>query len=115
MAKVLGMHALELKPGVNPKEFEDFVVRDVLPIYRKVPGQTIELLKGDQGKRDGKYMVLIEIESPERRDQIYPAEGGFSEKVQKIVGDTDAIWNKFSSFVVEFPDSDFTDYVTVTT
>jgi hypothetical protein len=113
MAKVFGMHALELKPDVNIKEFEEFVTVEVLPLYRKVPGQTIHLLKGDQGKRDTKYMMFIEIESPMRRDQIYPAEGGVSEEVQQILGNTDAIWDKFMSFVVEFPDPNYTDYVIV--
>ncbi len=113
MAKVFGMHTIELKPNVNMKEFEEFVTRDVLPLYRKVPGQTIHLLKGDQGNRDGKYMMFIEIESPLRRDQIYPAEGGVSEEVQKILGNTDAIWDTFMSFVVEFPDPSYTDYVIV--
>ena len=114
MAKVLGMHTVELKPGVNEKEFEEFVASDVLPIYRQVPGQTVDLLKGDRGERAGKYLVIIEIESPERRDGIYPAVGdgwGVSEDVQKMLEGLDPIWDKLMTFVVEFPDPNFTDYV----
>jgi hypothetical protein len=116
MAKVLGMHTVELKPGVSEQEFEEFIKTDVLPVYRKVPGQTVHLLKGDRGERGGKYLVLIELESVERRDHIYPPAGddwGVAEDVQQLVGNVDPIWEKFSTFVEGFPDPAFTDYVMV--
>ena len=114
MAKVLGMHKVELKPGVDEREFEEFICNEVIPIYGRVPGQTVRLLRGDQGERDGKYMVLIEIDSPERRDEIYPPpEGRFSEDIQQLVGDVDPVWDRLMSMVEEFPDATYTDYVTV--
>jgi hypothetical protein len=116
MAKVLGMHAIELKPGCDENEFEQFMARDVIPIYQKVPGQTVHLLKGDRGDRAGKYLVLIELDSVERRDHIYPPAGeawGVAEDVQQIVGDVDPIWKTFATYVEQFPDDKFTDYVTV--
>jgi hypothetical protein len=113
MAKVLGMHTIELKPGVNEQEFEEFIKTDVLPVYRKVAGQTVHLLKGDRGERGGKYLVLIELESVERRDHIYPLAGGVAEDVQQLVGNVDPIWEKFSTFAEGFPDPAFTDYVMV--
>jgi hypothetical protein len=114
MAKVFGMHKVELKPGVNGMEFEDFICNEVIPIYNKVPGQIVHLMKGDAGERNGKYLVLIEIDSPERRDQIYPPpEGSFAEDVQQLLGDVSHIWDKLISLVEEFPDSTVTDYVMV--
>jgi hypothetical protein len=116
MAKVLGIHTVELKPGVNEQEFEEFIKTDVLPVYRRVPGQIVHLLKGDRGERTGKYLVLIELESVERRDDIYPPAGagwGVAGDVQQLLGNVDPIWEKFSTFVEGFPDPDFTDYVMV--
>ena len=114
MGKVLGMHKVELKPGVDEREFEDFICNEVIPVYNRVPGQAVHLLKGDDGERDGKYMVLIEIDSPERRDQIYPPpEGRFSEEVQQLVADADHIWDRMFSMIEEFPDATYTDYVMV--
>jgi hypothetical protein len=78
-----------------------------------VPGQTIHLLKADRGERKGKYMVFIELESVERRDHIYPAEGGFAEDVQQLVGDVDPIFEKFLTCIEAFPDETVTDYVVV--
>jgi hypothetical protein len=116
MAKVLGMHAIELKPGVNEQEFEEFIKSEVMPVYRQVPGQTVHLLKGDRGERSGKYLMLIELESTERRDHIYPPAGdgwGVAEDVQQLVGNVDPIWEKFATFAEGFPDPAFTDYVMV--
>ena len=114
MPTVMGMHKVALKPGVNGMEFEDFICNEVIPIYNKVPGQIVHLLKGDSGARDGKYLVLIEIDSPKRRDQIYaPPEGRYAEDVQQLLGDVGHIWDRLISMVEEFPDSTFTAYLMV--
>ena len=113
MAKVFGMHTIELKPGSDPKEFEQFMMSEALPAYHKVPGQTVHLLKGDRGERAGKYLLLIELESPDRRDQIYPLEGGVAEDVQQLMGDIQPLLDKVYSFVEYFPDPKYSDYVVV--
>jgi len=113
MAKVFGMHALELQPGCDENEFEEFMRKDFLPSYSKVTGQTAHLLKGDRGERTGKYLVLIELESPERRDEIYPSEGVVADDVVQLVGNVESLVSTVRSFLVEFPDSKYTDYVKV--
>jgi hypothetical protein len=116
MAKVLGMHSIDLKPGVDEAAFEELIRTEVLPPYNMVPGQTAHLLKADRGERNGKYLVLIELESTERRDHIYPPAGdgwGVADDVQQLVGDIRPIMEKLSTFVEEYPDPAFTDYVMV--
>jgi hypothetical protein len=111
MAKVLEIHTFDLKPGTDEKIFEEFVMRDLFPIYRKVPGQDVHLLKGDRGERAGKYLMLVEVESVERRDQINPPEGqdAYPEEIQALVGNVDATWDRFFSFVE--PETSYTSYV----
>jgi hypothetical protein len=59
-------------------------------------------------------MLLIEIDSPERRDYIYPlAEGGFADEIQELVKDSDPLWDRLFSMVEAFPDATVTDYVMV--
>ena len=116
MAKVYGMHAIELKPGVSEQDFEAFICNEVIPVYRVVPGQTVHLFKGDRGERSGKYLMLIELESQERRDHIYPPVGdewGVAEDVLALVGNTDPLWARLATFAEAFPDPAFTDYVMV--
>lgn len=111
MAKVLETHIFELKPGTDEKTFQEFVIQELLPIYRKVPGQNGHLLKGDHGERAGKYLLLVEVESVERRDQNNPPEGqdSYPEEIQTLVGDVDATWDRFFAFVE--PDTSYTSYV----
>ena len=75
MAKVFGIHELELRPGVTPEQFEQFVRAEVAQAPAQ-PVWTIHMLKGDRGTRDGKFAVLIEIESVETRDRLFPVSGG---------------------------------------
>lgn len=111
MAKVSEMHTFELKPLVDEKTFEEFVLKELCPIYRRVPGQAAQLLKGDRGERAGKYLILVEVESVERRDQIYPpgAEDGYPEEIQALLGNVEAVWDRFFTFVE--PDTSYTSYV----
>ena len=113
MAKVFGMHAIELQPGCDEHEFEEFMRKDFLPSYSKASGQTAHLLKGDRGERTGRYLVLVELESPERRDQIYPSEGVIANDVLEVVGNVETLISTILSFLVEFPDPRYTDYVSV--
>jgi hypothetical protein len=111
MAKVLELHTFELKPGTQEKVFEEFVIRVLFPVYRNVPGQNVHLLKGDRGERAGKYSLLVEVESVERRDQIYPPEDqdGSPEEIGDQVSNVDQIWDMF--FTLVDSDTSYTSYV----
>jgi hypothetical protein len=74
MAKVFGIHEIELQPGVEPDAYERFFAEEVVPTV-ELPGWKIHLLKGDRGVRTGKYLLLFEIESLEARDRYFPAPG----------------------------------------
>lgn len=116
MAKVLGLHVLALKPEVNEQEFESFVLEQIAPLYRRIPGQTAYLLKGDRGERKGKYLFVIELEGQEVRDRTYPPAGdawGLSEAFDRALKGTEPVWNELATFVAQFPDPHFTDYVLV--
>jgi hypothetical protein len=114
MGKVYVLFELELKPGVNEQEFETFALNEFTPIYQRVPGQKAYLVKGDRGERAGKYAIVIEVESRQARDQIYPLEGQMSKEFEQATADAGPIWHKLVGFVADFPGPHFTDYVTVT-
>src|SRR5688500_7896723 len=79
MTRVFGMHEIELHPGVNEEDFEDFFLNEVskAPFY---PGWRARLLKGDRGERKGKYLMLVDIESVEARDRFSPGPNQASEE-----------------------------------
>lgn len=112
MARVLGIHRLELKPGVDEQAFERFITETFAPLYHQFePRQVAHLMKGDRGEQAGKYALLIEIESVEARDEMYPAEGRLSETLDQGVKSTAPIWEKLYSLVETFPDDLYSDYV----
>lgn len=112
MAKVLGIHEIDLRPGVTGEEFESFYREEAGGFWPS--GWKGYLLKGDRGEREGSYTLLIEIESPEARDRIAPAHRELSEEAQRE-GDAhkEVIekWKRLASFPAE--DSVYTDYSVV--
>ena len=115
MTKVFGMHDIELKPGVNEEEFENFFFKEMAtgPLF---PGWRVHLLKGDRGERDGKYGVLFEIESAEARDRFAPAPNQSSEESDRFFEEHKELdhllqkWATFSS--TDFgANPNFTDYL----
>jgi hypothetical protein len=112
MPKVFGVHEIELRPEVDPSDFERYFAENVVA-GASLPGWTMRLLKGDRGHRSGKYLVLLEVESVETRDRYFSAEGRPSEEFEEFTRqhpDWAAAWEKSSSF--EAADV-VTDYVVV--
>ena len=72
MAKVLGVHEVELSDQ-DPAEFERLASAVVAGTWPG--GITFRLFKADRGTRDGTYLLLIEIDSVEVRDRIFPIGG----------------------------------------
>ena len=77
-SEVYAIHEIELKANVDTKEFETFVKKELAPIYNKMKGQKLILVKGDRGIRTGKYAIILTFESIEDRDRIYPPSGEFA-------------------------------------
>jgi heme-degrading monooxygenase HmoA len=54
MAKFRAIHTVDLKPSVDKKEFEEFMLTEFIPQTLKLPGcLDIQLLKGYRGDRPG--------------------------------------------------------------
>jgi hypothetical protein len=83
MSKVFGLHEIELQPGVEPEEYERVFAEEIASSFT-LPGWKTHLLKGERGTRDGKYLVLLEIESLEARDRYFPRPGEESEEFTRF-------------------------------
>src|SRR4051794_5309904 len=118
MARLFGMHDLELRPGVAPEAFEQFVADELSRMLLR-EGQQIYVLKGDRGVHAGKYVFVFEYDSVEARDRDTPASNQDSEELkawlEKHRDEVDALFKRLSTFVE--PDRDigmhYTDYVVV--
>ena len=81
MAKVFGLHMIRLKPGVKPEDFEKFA-REEVPQIPMFEGWKAYVLKGLRGDREGKYLMVMEVESVEALNRFAPGvdEQGYSEE-----------------------------------
>lgn len=115
MAKVYGVHPLELNPGVTPEDFESFIMGEGAPLIRATVSKTT-ILKGDRGARKGKYMALIEFDSVEDRDKAYPvADVPAEESARALPDDVQRLFAKWATLVSGLADpASYTDYVALT-
>ena len=111
--EMICIHDLELKPGVDEKEFETFVMTEIAPLYRQMKGQDFTLGKGYVGQRTGKYSIIITFESVDDRNRIYPLDTGFSDEFHKVMEGKEAMWEKFRSMAEGFDGLTVTDYLKV--
>jgi len=108
MAKVFGIHEIELQPGVTAEEFEQFMT-DTISQWPQLEGYAISVAKGDRGTHAGKYIMVFEIESIEARDRYFPAPEVLSEEAQRASEGSAALFEKMDSLCT----STFTDYVVI--
>jgi hypothetical protein len=113
MARLFGLHEIELHSGVRPEDFERFVLEEVNR-NQLFPGVATRVLKGDRGDRKGKYLLMVEFESIESRDRLFPTPGQASEEAQRYLESTRAIWEKWATLGIVPGTSEITtDYVVV--
>jgi hypothetical protein len=113
MAKVYGLHEIELRPGKTPEELKKLFAE--LANTEGYEGWTPYLLAGERGERKGKYLVMLEIESVEARDRYAPSEDGpFSEEAEALSSRNAALWERWRELAtMPGEDAIFTDYVVV--
>jgi hypothetical protein len=115
MAKVLGIHEIELLPGVSEADFERLVLDEFRPGVSGFQGWTVHLGKADRGERDGKYAIIIEIESQAARDRYSPSTNEMSEEGQRALERLSELSAKWATFSPTAPGQNtvFTDYILI--
>ena len=110
MAKVLGIHETELRPGISGEDFERFFQEKVasMPLPS---GWKQYLLKGNRGNRAEKYLVIMEADSVEVRDRIRPTPEHFSSEGQEWINAHKDVYEEWARLASSPADSQlFTDY-----
>ena len=112
MARLLGVHEVELRPGADAAEFERLAAEVAsLPMFE---GWSFRLLKGERGVRTGKYLLVFDIVSPEARDRYYPKEGQASDESGRFDQQNPEAANAWERLHALTTDSDVaTDYVVI--
>lgn len=119
MPRVYGMHSFMLRPEIAKEDFEKFAIEELYQLPTP-QGWTMRLLKGEKGDRVGNYLLMIEIESLEARDQFTSgATHDWEGEAQHLTEAEAAVWDKVMDKWRQFSFQDlrantiFTDYVMV--
>ena len=102
--RLLGIHHLSLKDGVDPADFERFVIEEWEPVISGItPGQHLMVMKGERNADPGQYILVYDIQSVYVRDWLVPRPGTPSEALNAIYetcGEPcDTAWQGFNEFV----------------
>jgi hypothetical protein len=109
VAKVFSVHEIDIAPDVSEEAFRTFT--DRLAQQYRIKGQTVYLLHGDRGVRVGKYAILVEFDSEERRDSYFPppAFEATPEFLEQL-GAAAPLFAQLEQYIAGFNEH-FTDYV----
>lgn len=101
----------DLAPSRGERRGFREILEEVNPVSSFEDWKTY-LLKGDRGDREGKYLWMIEFESVEARDRLFPSPGEQSKEVQQFLEAQAAVFEKWATFATPV-DIISTDYVVV--
>lgn len=109
MTKIMNIHPLELKPGVNPEEFERFVLEEMSQ-YVTGEGNSMRVLKGVKGNKKDQYVLVFDQD----REYYFASEEEQAERHKQNDEnhpDNRKIEAKFLTYVVNpFEDGKYTHY-----
>ena len=69
---VMGVHYFTLKDSSSVQEFETMAKELVDKVNKAIPGQKWFVMKADRGEVDGSYVLIVLLDSIERRNYYYP-------------------------------------------
>jgi hypothetical protein len=112
--RLLGIHYLSLKDGVEPEDFERFIVEEWNPVMSdRFPGIHWMVVKGERNARDGEYLSVFDIQSVNVRDWYFPTPEASEawDAIWETCGEAcSSLWERFSSMTEE---TRYADYVEI--
>lgn len=90
LGEVLVVNVPDLKPDADTNAFEQYVLTQVAPAWKKsAPGMELHLVRADRGSRKGQYMLAWTTDTLNRRKGYASATGGspFTPELRAKVGD----------------------------
>ena len=75
---------ITLEDNMTYEQFEKLYLEEYIPaIEKNFPGTELHLLKGERGKRTGKYTEILVFDSLEERNRWFPEKSKTSEEAEK--------------------------------
>ena len=102
--KLMGIHFLKLKKGIDSINFEHFVVNEfLLAVKNSIPGFSVRIMRGERNVSPGEYIMVHDIQSKGIRDLYYPTKGVPSDLAKKFIAQCgtrcEKAWETFHQMV----------------
>ena len=111
MAKVYGIHRLEVQPGATEQAIHQLAAD--MARTTAIPGYVARIVKADRGERVGEYAMIVEMDSVATRDRYFPPTGDApSDEFDRLLAPYQAQLEQLFALLT-FPDPHFSDYVVV--
>jgi hypothetical protein len=94
MIKLIGIHELTPLPTVERHDVEQFI-RNELSYLPALPGKRIRFLKGGQGRHQGTYLMLVEMDQTTRGDWSNPSPVGNARELERWLSNHAPSWTQF--------------------
>jgi hypothetical protein len=113
IGEILRIRTFSLKDGIENSLFEKFIIEEFNPAWVKyVGGVHLLVLKGDRGKRNGKYISILNFDTINRRNYYFPEiEENKNPLASEELLKVNPIWDRFRNFIVY--EQKKTDYMVV--
>ena len=111
--KVLGIHHVTLKEGVDESDFARFIVEEGAAFWDTyIPGVQVMIMQGDRGANVGEYILIYLHQSLHVRDLHFPGDGQETAVWTLITEATGSEWERIYAKYQEYVAStEYTDYV----
>jgi hypothetical protein len=83
--RVMALREVTLKNGASAQEFEKYFSEVYArTMAERIPGLQVYLLRGERGERQGKYVMVYELDSLARRNEYWPQPDVASERITQL-------------------------------
>lgn len=110
MAKVFSVHEIELQPGATAEDFEKLAREQTRQLRQGAGREEIHILKGEEGARAGKYLMLVVLDE-ETRNRHFPTRGRSEQAPGQIARNLSPLAEQAMPLITS---ASFTDYVEIT-
>ena len=110
MTRVIGIHDVELKAGVEPGDFDRYLSNELwqLPV---IPGARVRFLRRGNKQSQRAYRMLVEIDAVLTHDGLLPSSVASGREVDRWLTAHAPMWERFRNMA----EIHWTDYVEIGT
>lgn len=112
MTKMMGIHEIELRPGVTSESFERFLADHAWDTFGP-PGVNMSFVRSPRDNRTGTFVMLQTFDDAATRNRFFPSTREHNREAQQWLESYTATWDRWNVLAKELAAISYTDYVVI--